>query len=375
MIADNYGHTPLNKMFDLADVYGVGLDEERLSRKKIKIAIVGCGGVAQSKHIPAINRLRMIWEQVELVAISVRTRAQGEKISNIYNCKWYPDYEEMIRNEEIDGVIISSPDAMHYEHAMTCLEYNLNILLEKPFTLSMAEGVKLCKYADERGLVLMTVSNKRYSPPYWRAKKIVENGPVSNPALYCGKFNLGYKYVNLLEDGTIHILDLARYFMGDVSEVNAIGVNKYKKSKYPADNIIITFSFKSGSIGTVYTSSTALSLKPWERIEIYADSAWLAIEDQYELLLYDSEEGPAKSWKPVIPNSLIFDEEFGGFMGLIENFAQSIRGLEKPVVTGWDGYRACELAAATHLSLKLNETVMLPVDPNIVDNEIKNWLS
>ena len=104
MIADNYGHTPLNKMFDLADVYGVGLDEERLSRKKIKIAIVGCGGVAQSKHIPAINRLRMIWEQVELVAISVRTRAQGEKISNIYNCKWYPDYEEMIRKRVVERI-------------------------------------------------------------------------------------------------------------------------------------------------------------------------------------------------------------------------------------------------------------------------------
>lgn len=375
MIADNYGHTSIKKMFDLADVYGVGLDEERLSRKKIRIAIVGCGGVAQSKHIPAINRLKTIWEPIELVAISVRTKAQGEKISNIYSCKWYSDYKEMIKNEEIDGVIISSPDALHYEHAMTCLESNLNILLEKPFTLSLAEGIELCKHADDKGLVLMTVSNKRYSPPYWRAKKIVEDGPVNNPALFCGKFNLGYKYVNLLEDGTIHVLDLTRYFIGDVSAVNAVGINKYRKSKYPADNIIITFAFKSGSIGAVYTSSTALSLKPWERIEIYGDGAWLAVEDQYELMLFDSEEGPAKSWKPVIPNTLIFDEEFGGFMGLIENFAQSIRGLEKPVVTGWDGYKACELAVAAHLSLKLNETVRLPVDPNIVDNEIKNWLS
>ena len=79
MIADNYGHTSIKKMFDLADVYGVGLDEERLSRKKIRIAIVGCGGVAQSKHIPAINRLKTIWEPIELVAISVRTKAQGDK--------------------------------------------------------------------------------------------------------------------------------------------------------------------------------------------------------------------------------------------------------------------------------------------------------
>jgi predicted dehydrogenase len=62
-------------------------------------------------------------------------------------------------------------------------------------------------------------------------------------------------------------------------------------------------------------------------------------------------------------------------MGLIENFAQSIRGLEKPVVTGWDGYKACELAVAAHLSLKSNKTIELPLKPDIADNEIKDWLS
>ena len=43
-------------------------------------------------------------------------------------------------------------------------------------------------------------------------------------------------------------------------------------------------------------------------MEVYGDKAWLAVEDQYELLLYDSEQGPAQSWRPVIPNTLIFDE-------------------------------------------------------------------
>ena len=95
----------------------------------------------------------------------------------------------------------------------------------------------------------------------------------------------------------------------------------------------------------------------------------MAIEDQYELRLFDSEEGPAKSWRPVVPNTLLFDEEFGGFMGLIENFLQVIRGTEKPCVTGWHGHRAYELNVATLLSLHRRQPVALPLSSEAADVE------
>ena len=98
------------------------------------------------------------------------------------------------------------------------------------------------------------------------------------------------------------------------------------------------------------------------------------MEDQYELILYDEEEGPAKHWKPVIPNTLMFDEEFGGFMGLIENFLQVIRGKEQPLVTGWDGYKAYELNVAAHLSMARQEAILLPLNLQDSDAEVKKWL-
>ena len=199
---------------------------------------------------------------------------------------------------------------------------------------------------------------------------------MNDPAMFCGKFNLGYDYVDLFESGTIHLFDLTRFFMGDVAMVNAVGVNKYHRNKwpYPIDNAMIQFEFTSSAIGTVYTSSTAVSLKPWERVEVYAEKSWLAVEDQFELLLYDTEQGPAKSWKPVIPNTLMFDVEFGGFLSLIENFLQVIRGEEEPVVTGWDGHKAYELNVASHLSLSRRERVKLPLDTQSADAECSEWL-
>ena len=374
MLGDTYEHTPVKKMF-VGDYYGIGYDEERASRKKIKLGIIGTGGIAQSKHIPAINRLKTIWEQIQLVAFSVRNKYQGEKIADIYKYKWYSDYKEMIKNEKLDGVIISTPDKDHYEHTMYCLNAGINVLLEKPFTTLLSDGKELCEYADKKKLILMTVSNKRFSSPYRRAKAFILNGPVKNPAMFCAKFNHGLENHHHFEDGTIHVFDVARFFMGDVSEIYSIGVHKYKRTNYPFDNAITNFKFKSGSIGTVYTTPKALSLKPWERVEVYADHNWLAVEDQIKLILYDSEEGPTKSWLPIITSSLMFDEELGGYMGLIENFAQGIRGNEPPLVTGWDGFKACEIAAASQLSMKESIAIKIPLDVKETDFELKKYLN
>ncbi|MHB8279491.1 MAG: Gfo/Idh/MocA family protein [Candidatus Humimicrobiaceae bacterium] len=373
MLEDTYNHTPVSRMFN-KDYYGIGFNEEYAAKKKIHLGIIGTGGISQSKHIPAINRLKTLWKQIEIVAFSVRNENQGRKITDIYKYKWYPDYKEMLKNEKLDGVIIASPDRSHFEHTMACLDLGINVLLEKPFTTLLSEGKELCEFAEKKNLVLMTVSNKRYSSPYRRARQFVDIGPVKNPAMFCGKFNHGLEGGHHFEDATIHIFDLARFFMGDVSEIYSIGIHKYKRTNYPFDNAITNIKFKSGSIGSIYTTTKALCLKPWERVEIYADHSWLEIEDQDKLILYDSEKGPSKSWNPIIASTMVFDEEVGGYMGLIDNFVEVIRGNEKPLVTGWDGFKACEVVAASHLSIIENTAIKIPLDVKSADSELIKWL-
>jgi len=282
-----------------------------------------------------------------------------------------------LEKEPLDAVVVSSPDQFHVEHAMACIEAGLPVLVEKPISRSLTDARRLCELADARQVLLMTVANKRYSPPYRRAKEFIEQGAVKEPTMLVGKFNLGYDYVDLFESGTIHLFDMARFFLGDVGEVQARGVQKYGRPErpYPFEQAIVSVQFSSGAIGALYTSSVALSLKPWERIELYGNKSWLAVEDQWELRLYESEAGPVKSWQPVIPNTLLFDEEFGGFTGLLDNFLQAVRGTERPLVTGWDGYKAYELAVASHLALARKVPVALPLEPAAADEECREWLS
>jgi len=376
MLEETYGHTPLRKAFALGDVYGVGVDEERAARRTMRLGVIGAGGVAQSKYFPAVARLRVIWEPVEIAAFAEPRADQARKVRDIYGGRWYTDYHEMLANEELDGVVVLAPDDLHVDATLAALDAGRHVLVEKPIARSLHAARQMCRHADEKGLTLMTVATMRYAPPYRRARRLVETGPVSNPALFVGKFTLGYDYVDLMESGTIHYFDLARYIMGDVATVQAVGVNRYARNRrrYPVDNAVATVQFASGAIGTLSTSSTALSLKPWTRMEVYGDHAWLAVEDQRELLLYDGEEAPTKSWTPVLANTLLFDEEFGGFMGLIENFLQVMRGVDQPLVTGWDGYLAYELLAASQLSMAQGERITLPLDPDLVDPLVRRWL-
>jgi predicted dehydrogenase len=374
MLEDTYGHTSYLKAIEQRDVYGIAPSDDVRSRPRVRLGVIGAGGVAQAKYFPAITRLRTLWEPVEVVAFADPCQIQGEKVQALYGARWYSNHDKMLANEELDGLLVLGPDHLHTEHALAGLERNLPVLIEKPISRTLSEAEAVCLAAEARGLALMTVAMKRYSAPYRRAKNLISSGALASPALYAAKFNLGYQYVDLLESGTIHLFDLTRYFMGDVATLNAAAVDRYRRSRYPFDNAVIMLNFLDGSIGSIYTSSSALSFKPWERVEIYGDRAWLAIEDQYELLLYDSETGPAKSWKPVMTNTLLFDEEFIGYMGQIENFLQVIRKKEEPLVTGRDGLRALELAIATHISIATRSSVSFPLEATSADEQMRVWL-
>jgi predicted dehydrogenase len=375
---ETYGHTPSKKAFELADVYGVGIDAERSARKPLRIGFIGAGPVVQSKHWPAVKRLQTIWEPVTVAAFALRTTEQARKIERVFGGRWYMDYRKMLDEEKLDGVIVCSPDATHAEHAIACIEKGIPVLVEKPIARSLADAHRMCTLADARSVPFMTVANKRYSPPYRRAKRLIAEGPVTDPAMSVAKFNLGYDYVDLLESGTIHIFDITRYLMGNVVSVRCVGLDRYHHNRrsYPVDNAVCQLEFSSGAVGAVTTSSTALSFKPWERVEVYADRAWLEVDDQSRLTLHDSELEGSRSWAPVVPNTLLFDEEFGGFTGLIENFLQVIRGAEQPLAGGWDGYRAYEVLVACEVSMaRKGEVVRLPLDPQAADKEAHAWLA
>jgi predicted dehydrogenase len=366
-----YGHTPVDRMFAAGDVYGIGFQPERAGRLPLRLGLIGVGGVAQSKWLPAVRRLQTLWDSVELVGIADPAEAQGRKVERLYGCRWYPDHGRLLADATPQAVLIASPDGFHGRHARDAIGHGVAALVEKPFCTSMVEAQQICRLAQENGTVLMAVANLRFAPPFRRAHRLVQDlEGFRSAGLMLGKMHLGYDYVDLLEDATVHLFDLARFFMGDVTTVEAHGLGRVEgRHPYPFRQAAITLEFVSGSIAQLSTSSSALSLKPWLRVEVHGEGSWLAVDDVFELTLHDSETGPTKSWRPVLANTLLFDEEFGGYLPQLEHFLQVVRGEEVPSVSGTDGYKALELIAATHIAIANASAVSLPLEAERADLE------
>ena len=354
------------------DVYGVALDAVRAARTPIRLGVIGAGGVAQSKWLPAVARLRTLWEPVELVAVAERRPEHADKVARIYGCRTFADPIRMLEATDLDAALVLTPDAFHVNHATACLDRGLHVLVEKPLARSLVGAVALCRLADDRKRVLMAVANKRYAPPYRRAKELIDAGVLHALSSFTGKFNLGYDYVDLLEAGTIHVFDLALHLMGPVREVFAAGIKRFPEThrSYPVDTVVVTLAFESGALGSIVSSASALSFKPWERIEVVGEHAWLEVDDAYTLTVHDDELGPSRVWRPVLPNTLVFDTELGGYTGLLENFLQAVRGAEPAGATGWDGVRALELVRAVQRSIAERTWIRFPLDPADADARV-----
>src|SRR5258707_9950637 len=103
MSDDTFGHTPARQALELGDVYGLARDEARAARPLVRLGIVGAGGVVQSKHLPAIWRLRTQWEPVTVVAIAEPDEAVARKVAALYGCHWYPELPAMLAGETLDA--------------------------------------------------------------------------------------------------------------------------------------------------------------------------------------------------------------------------------------------------------------------------------
>ena len=153
-----------------------------MSRPEVfRMGIVGCGGIAHS-HARAARRLPHL---VEFVACcDIRADAAADWAAQ-YGCRThYTEYEEMVRQEELDGVVVATWPVHHREHVEGCLRAGIgNILCEKALTLTGAEAMKIWERVDEARAFLMEGFMYRHHPAIRRAEDRVasgELGPVDN---------------------------------------------------------------------------------------------------------------------------------------------------------------------------------------------------
>ena len=188
---------------------------------KIKVGIIGCGGIANGKHLPALSHQK---SRVDIIAFCDLILERAEKAAKEYgtpDAKVYTDYKELLKDERIDVVHVLTPNVAHCELTVAALEAGKHVMCEKPMAATPADAKKMLDAQKKSGKLLTIGYQNRYRQDSQVLKKMCEAGVPTwgvfpNKALQGGG--------PLIDIGT-HSLDLTLWMMNNYEPKSVMGAS------------------------------------------------------------------------------------------------------------------------------------------------------
>ncbi len=201
---------------------------------KLRIGIIGSGGIAQSSHMRGYASMPDLCEMVAVCDINPETAKTAAEKYNIE--KTYTDYKTMLAEEKLDAVSVTTPNAYHLQPSVDALNAGLHVLCEKPLAMNAEEARKMCAVARDSGKILQVALQQRFTGQARFMKEYIDGGHMGDiyyaraqalrrrgvPAwgVFIDKEKQGG---GPLIDIGVHILDLTLFLMGYPKPVSASG--------------------------------------------------------------------------------------------------------------------------------------------------------
>ncbi len=221
----------------------------------LRIGFIGVGGIAHS-HLTRLSRI----DEAKIVALSDVVKEKAEKAAKDYQAHSYTDYKDMLDNENLDAVFICVPPFAHVNIEIDVAQRGIPFFIEKPVNLYLEKAKEVEKIVKEKNLITSVGYVLRYMDIVERARDFLRDRKIALIlGRYFGEFPqspwLGMKEKSggqIVEQAT-HIVDLMRYFSGEVDFLYAEGfkgLNKFENYNVE-DASIAVFHFNNGAIGSL----------------------------------------------------------------------------------------------------------------------------
>ena len=197
----------------------------------VRTGIIGTSWWAENMYLSSLQN----YPQAQLVAICGRNRERADEIAEKYGIpEVYTDYHDLLSHSDLDAVIISSPDDLHYPMTMAALDAGLHVLCEKPLASTAAQAKEMYEKAEAKKLKTMVLFTYRFLPVFRYVHDLVQSGYIGRP--YQAQFHMTAGFFRndqylwrmdqnrangVLGDLGSHLIDLARWYLGDVAKVTA----------------------------------------------------------------------------------------------------------------------------------------------------------
>ena len=367
--------------------------------EKVRFGIVGCGnmGTGHSRHFREGNVtggvLTAVCDINEKKFAGFKERF-GESIAYFNNA------EDMYKSGLCDCVIICTPHYSHTDLAILAMDYNLNCIVEKPAGVYTLQVKEMLARAEKSDKILGIMFNQRTNPAFKTMKKMIADGKIGEIKrtnwIITDWYRTQYYYDTgawratwagegggVLYNQSPHQLDLFQWIIGmQPSKVHAFCHYGKWHDIEVEDDVTCYVEYPNGATGVFIT--TTADAPGTNRFEVTGTLGTLIFENNklyYKQLLKDERihcMEADKGFEP--PESLPTVEiELEGdnpqHLGILNNIANAILGLEPVYAPAKDGLAGVQLANAMHLSSWLGQTVSLPIDDELFYEELKKRIA
>ena len=329
---------------------------------KLKVGIVGCGGVATLRHIPAFERLK---GNVVIQAVCDKNKDLALEAAKKHGIPAaYAELSEMLSKETLDIVDICTPPQTHAPLTIEAIENDCHVLLEKPMALKTSDCDEMINASHRNKVKLCIAHNQLFYPPVIKARRLVADGAIGN---FIGMRILMSDprdemimrkdyWIHKLPGGLIgetgpHAVYRSLAFIGKVKNVDVYARNFLEHPWAPFDEFRIELEGEKAS------SSIIISYPSKRRagsLDLLGTEGALHLDFLGMLIIY---QGKSQSMKPfalacsslgtatqiiggVARNAFSMLTAKGRFLGhnvIIEGFIDSILNDHQPPVTGEEG--------------------------------------
>jgi predicted dehydrogenase len=333
-----------------------------MNDKKLKFGMIGAGAIAQVYAEAFKNS-----DDGRLVAVADTRPEAAQALSEGIGCCPYNSYLTMAKREKLDAVIVCTPPATHPEICLHFLQRKVHVLCEKPLSIDVKSARSMVEAAKNFNLKLTMASKFRYVEDVIRAKSIVASGILGEIVLFENSFtsridmssrwNADMKISGggvLIDNGT-HSVDLMRYFLGPLAEVQVVEGKRLQCLAVEDTVRIFVRSINDimGSIDLSWTINKELD----SYINIYGSHGTVFVgwkESKYR-------QSSSRDW-------IVFGKGYDkleAFRSQIKNFCMAIRGEQALLIDAEDALASVEVIEASYAALRQNQWIA-------VDRKLRN---
>ncbi len=343
----------------------------------LRLAVIGAGVVGRS-HAQRIVAAPFC----SLVAICDSDR-KCQDVATEFNSCFYTDTENLLQQQELDGVIIATPNASHGKLASACLARGVPVLIEKPISDTLDGAHAIAKAAEKTGVPVLVGHHRRHSTAIRQAQQLLNDHAIGDliavSLLWALKkpdeyFEVDWRshrpgggpvLINL-----IHELDTLRFLCGEIHRVYAQASSRTRQLDVE-DSVSISLSLQSGAIATLLACDTTPA--PWS-YEATTHENPLYFESPENCYFFLGTEGglafPRMDiWRHDDPNAIGWQHPLTRHSRAaapgdpldtqLEHFCDVIRGVDQPLVDAHDATRTLAVAHAVLESIQTQQPVEL----------------